>query len=196
MTLAGDITQLLREADEGRPDAAGRLFALVADDLRAIAHKRRSAAVGDGPNTTMIVHDAFLRLVGQDATTWQAGARRKFFGYFARKVQDVLIDDLRARQAQKRGGQYRRVEAGPDLEDAGPRAGENLDLLLDLRGALDRFEQFAPDDALLFRLRCFLGCTFEEMAEVASVSVAEAKRAYQRTQLWLRRELKAYAPDE
>jgi RNA polymerase sigma factor (TIGR02999 family) len=194
MSQPGEITQLLQEADQGRPEAANELFTLVEDDLRAIVHKRRAATADAELSTTVLVHDAFLRLVGQRETVWQPGDRRKFFGYFARKVQDLLVQDLRARAAQKRGGQHRRADGSEELEHLGEPTGADPDLLLDLKDALDRFEQFAPDEALVFRLRCYLGCTFEEVAEVVSVSLAEAKRSYQRAKLWLQRELESYEP--
>ena len=82
-------------------------------------------------------------------------------------------------------------------DDAGP-SGEplgHLGLLVDLDNALSRLQQFAPDDALFFRVRFFLDCTFEETAEVVGVSKTEGLRSYQRTKLWLQRELKDYSLD-
>ena len=107
MPEAGDITRLLQEVDAGRPEAANELFHLVEDDLRRIARKRkRAAGIGAGldASTTMLVDDAFIRLVGQDTTSWHPGDRRKFFGFISRKIHDLLIDRLREQQAQKRGG--------------------------------------------------------------------------------------------
>lgn len=198
MSQAGDITRLLRLADQGDRQASNQLFMLVENDLKAIARKRKRAAPGLSRDvaTTFLVDEAFCRLVGQDAATWDAGDRRKFFGYASTQIHDLLIKTARAERAAKRGGGHHRVEL-ENNEPAEPSAGaiDDLQLLLDLKNALDRFEQFSPQDALLFRLRYFLDCTFDEVAEVVSVSPTEAKRAYQRARMWLQRELKEYNID-
>ena len=198
MLEVGTVTRLLQEADQGRAEAANQLYALVENDLRRIAHKRkREKDVGPGVDApiTALVNDAFCRLVGKDLTTWMPGDRKKFFGYVSVKVHDLLIDLLRKEDAAVRGGGWRRRDLDDDLPpgDAGPVG--QFDLLLDLRAALARLEAFAAEDALLFRVRFFLECTFEETAEILGLSKSDAVRRYQRAQLWLCRELKAYAPD-
>jgi RNA polymerase sigma factor (TIGR02999 family) len=194
MPAASDITRLLQQADQGDLDAAGRLYALVEADLKAIAGKRRQGALGQlDLSTTMLVNDAFLKLVGQNVTAWQPGDRRKFFGLMAVKMHDLLIDAARQVQAHKRGGDRQRLE----LDEQGPpaAAAATPELLLDLKEALDRFAKFAQEDALVFRLRTFLGCTFTEVAEIVDFSETKAKASFQRAQAWLRRELKDYRHD-
>ena len=88
-----------------------------------------------------------------------------------------------------------RADLDADFEDPDPDAVGHLELLIDLKDALLRFQQFARDDAILFRIRFFLECTFEETADIMGTSKTEAVRSYQRTQLWLRRELKEYQLD-
>jgi RNA polymerase sigma factor (TIGR02999 family) len=198
MAEPGDITRLLQEADQGKAEAANQLFALVEPDLRRIARKRkRLAGVGAGrdASTTVLVDEVFCRLVGQQATTWQTGDRRKFFAYVANKIHDFLIDELRKQQARKRGGDVPHAGLEGDVADPSPGVIGHLDLLLDLRAALLRLQQFAPEDAILFRIRFFLECTFEETADVMGTSKTVAVRSFQRTQLWLRRELKEYNLD-
>jgi RNA polymerase sigma factor (TIGR02999 family) len=192
MNQPGEITMLLRQADQGDCDAVSRLFGLVERDLKAIARKRkRSAPTSNDASTTVLVDEAFYRLVGKQATAWEPGDRRKFFGYVSKKIHDMLIKAARAEAAAKRGGGRQLDDFGPD--DAVQESGAaNLDLLLDLQAALDKFEQFAPEEALGFRLRYFLGCTFEEVAEVLGVSPTQAKRGQDQAKLWLRRELKVY----
>jgi len=198
MLEAGEITRLLQEADQGNREAADRLYALVADDLKQIARKHKRAA-GVGPevdaSTTVLVDDAYCRLIGQDKTTWQPGDRRKFFGYVATKIHDLLIDLLRKHQAAIRGGDHQRVDLQADHEDPAPGPAGRLDLLVDLQDALLRLQKFAWEDAVLFRIRFFLECTFEETAQIMGVSKTEAVRSHQRTMLWLRRELKEYTLD-
>src|SRR4051812_6449413 len=85
MTQTGDIPLLLQRADQGDGAADNQLYALVIEDLKQIARKRKRAAeVKADVSTTMLVHDAFLQLVGRNVTAWQPGDRRKFFGYIAR----------------------------------------------------------------------------------------------------------------
>jgi RNA polymerase sigma factor (TIGR02999 family) len=198
MAEAGDITRLLQEADQGKAEAANQLFALVEPDLRRIARKRkRVAGVGAGLDaaTTVLVDEVFCRLVGKNATTWATGDRRKFFAYVSNKIHDFLIDELRKQQAQKRGGDVPHAVFEGDVADSASGAVDHLDLLVDLHAALLRLHEFAPEDAILFRIRFFLECTFEETADLMGTSKTEAVRSYQRTQLWLRRELKEYNLD-
>ncbi len=197
MGQPGDITRLLRQADDGDPEAACRLFALVEDDLKAIARKRKRIAPASlDASTTMLVDEAFLKLVGKEATSWDAGDRRKFFGFASKQIHEALVKAARAERAEKRGGGRQRVEQneGALAADVAGRSSE-LDLQLDLKEALERFERFAPEDALLFRIRYFLHCTFDEAAEILGTSPTEAKRAYERARLWLEAQLEAYRFD-
>jgi RNA polymerase sigma factor (TIGR02999 family) len=198
MAEPGDITRLLQESDQGKAEAANQLFVLVEQDLRRIARKRkRVAGVGTDADasTTVMVDEVFCRLVGKNLTTWQAGDRRKFFAYVSTKMHDFLIDELRKHQAQKRGGAAARVDLDGAVAEPPAGASGNLDVLLDLRAALGRLQQFALEDAILFRVRFFLHCTFEETADTMGLSKTEVVRSYQRTALWLRREFKEYDLD-
>jgi RNA polymerase sigma factor (TIGR02999 family) len=196
MPQPGDITQLLQRADQGDRDAADQLFRLVEEDLKIIVRKRKRAApASSDASTTLLVDEVFCRLVGRDAATWNAGDRRKFFGYASNQIHDLLIKAARAEGAAKRGGDRQRVDSEQCEIAAGGNDINDVDLLLDLKSALERFEQFAAEDALVFRLRYFLDCTFDEVAEVAGISATQVKRAYQRAQSWLQRELKEYGYD-
>ncbi len=197
MAQAGEITLLLQQAERGESGASDQLFRLVESDLKAIARKRkRSAPAGHEASTTLLVDEAFMRLVGRDASKWEPGDRRKFFGFASNKIHDMLLKAARAQQTAKRGGGRKQVEHEDEVV-AADRGGavNDVDALIDLKDALDRFERFAADDALCFRLRFFLGSTFEESAQVIGVSVTEAKRGYERARLWLANELKEYALD-
>ena len=198
MSQSGEITRLLQRAEQGDSAAAGELFVMVEEDLRQIARKRkRDAALGAAvdASTTALVDEAFIRLVGQNMTTWKPGDRRKFFGFISNKIHDFLIDELRKQQAKIRGGDRQRVEFESDPPETTPERAGQLDLMIDLKTALLRLQEFAREDAILFRIRSFLECTFEEAANIMGVSKTEAVRSYQRTQLWLRSELKEYHLD-
>lgn len=190
MSAPGEITILLQKTEQGDSDAANHLFQLVENDLKMIARKRKRAIAGQlEMPTTEIVDDAFLRLLGQNNSVQD---RHCFYRFVSTKIHDLLIESVRAANALKRGGGHQRVDQEGAIEEIGDSGLDNYTLLLDLKTALAKFEQFAPNDAMLFRLRYFLGCTFEESAELAGVSVTEAKRGFQRARLWLQSELKEY----
>lgn len=192
------ITMLLQRAESGDREAANELYGLVEPELKAIVErrKRRQAVLIEDP-TTAVVDDAFLRLVGQGVTTWQSGDRRKFFSYMAIKIHDLLVDTARAQLAEKRGGKSKRVnQDGEDPVRQDLDECTNADFLIDLKSSLDEFEQFAPHECMVFRIRYFLGCTFEETAEMLSLSATEAKRQFQKAQLWLQRQLREYGHEE
>lgn len=192
MSQPGEVTRLLQQADAGDPDAANALYRLVEHDLRAIVGRRkRRAASPLEASTTVLVDDAFLRLVGGEVTTWQPGDRSKFFSYAAVRIHDMLVDSARARQALKRGGDRRQM----DLDLLQPAAEEDSDFIIDLHDALKRLEAFAPKEVSAFRIYYFLGCTFDETAGILGVSATETKRLCKKAQLWLQRELKGHAND-
>ncbi len=197
MILRKSLAKLLQEADQGNAEAANRLFLLVKDQLRAVAKKRKSHVTqGVDLSTTALVDEAFCLVVGQGLTVWDKDTRRKFFAYVATKIHDLLIEAARGQAAQKRGGQYQRAPADVgSLELAQPDDWDNVELLMDLQGALARLESFAPDDARVFRFRYFLNCTFDEVADLLDLSATSAKRCYERTRSWLQRELKEYDHD-
>lgn len=192
---AGEITMLLQQVDGGDNSAADALYRLVQSDLRAIAGKRKKRF--EDPlegSTTVLVDDAFCKLVGRDVTTWRPGDRGKFFSYAATKIHDMLVESARARGAQKRGGDRQRY----DVNVLDPAAGAALpeddsDFVIDLKTALDKLSAFAEAEVRAFRIYYFLGSTFEETAEILGVSATEAKRLCKKAQMWLQRELKEYS---
>jgi RNA polymerase sigma factor (TIGR02999 family) len=196
MSTPGDVTRLLQQADQGDRQAADRLYRLIEADLRGIAGKRKQRyADALDASTTALVDDVFCKLVGQDITVWQPGDRRKFFTYAANKIHDLLVDAARAQAAQRRGGDRQRVAFDEVGAAPGSPAFDDKDFMLDLKEALKRFEVFAADECMVFRIRYFLGCTFDEVAEILDISATEAKRQFRKAQLWLQRELKDYQED-
>jgi RNA polymerase sigma factor (sigma-70 family) len=141
------------------------------------------------------VDDAFCKLIGSDVTTWQPGDRGKFFSYVATKIHDLLVDAARAKLAQKRGGDRQQLDVGV-LDPATPGSAEleETDFMIDLKNALDKLETFAQRESIAFRIYYFLGCTFDETAEILQISATEAKRLLRKAQMWLQRELKGYEP--
>lgn len=194
--MPSEITLLLQRIEQGDRDAADQLFRRVEADLRAIASRRRRAFPLrlDAP-TTLLVNEAFCRLLGDSPEAAAVpGDRRAFFRFAATKIHNILVEITRSDQAKKRGGDRERLEAG-HLEGLAGAVANESQLLIDLQAALERFETFAPEDALLFRIRFFLDCTFEETAEILGISPSEAKRSFQRARMWLQQQLQEYADD-
>ena len=194
MPIPGEVTILLQRAGGGDRAAADELYRLVENDLRAIAGKRKQRFANplDG-STTVLVDDAFCKLVGSDVTVWNPGDRGKFFSYAANKIHDLLVEAARARLAQKRGGDRQQLDLIA-LDPAAPNAlaAEDSDFVIDLKNSLDQLDGFAPRESQAFRIHYFLGCTFEETADILQVSATEAKRLCKKAQMWLQRELKEY----
>lgn len=193
MPEAGDITVLLQQADEGNEDAANRLFLLVQPELEVIARKyKRTSAIGDEIATLEPVHEAFLRLVGSGSTNWQPGDRKKFYGYMAKRIHNLLIDLLRKESSAKRGGNFQRRDT-EDLEgQIESRPVNTLELEIDLNQALNEYQGFDPDGASIFRLRHLTGCTFGEIADRLEMAETTVQRTHHRTKCWLKQKLKEY----
>jgi RNA polymerase sigma factor (TIGR02999 family) len=163
------------------PDA---LFPAVYAELRRLAHHYLSRErVGHTLQATALVHEAYLRLMPQGETTWED--RPKFIGVAAHVMREVLVEHARARNRQKRGGEYDRIPLNETAAavDAGFARWEDLDRALDRLAALD------PRQARVVELRYFGGLTVEEAAEVLGVSAKTVKRDWSIARAWLRREL-------
>ena len=195
MPNPGEVTLLLQQAGNGDRAAADALYRLVEMDLRAIAGRRKQRFNNPRDcSTTVLVDDAFCKLVGGDGTKWETGDRGKFFSYVATKIHDLLVDAARANLAQKRGGDRQQVDVEAlDPAAPGSRGLEETDFIIDLKAALARMEAFAPLEADSFRIYYFLGCTFDETADILHVSATETKRLVRKAQMLLQRDLKGYA---
>ena len=161
------------------------LLPIVYSDLRRIAagmlaQERR----GQTWQPTALVHEAYMRLVG-NRSTCEWTSRAHFFGAAAEAMRRLLIENARKKKRQKRGGDCNRVEF--DLETvASSKANERL---LEIDDAIDRFEQAFPDKAPIVKLRFFAGLTNEEAATVLGVSTATAQRYWTFARVWLYSEL-------
>ena len=179
------ITQLLSEIKSGRQEVLNELLPLVYDELRRLAdsYLRRERA-NHTLQPTALVHEAYIRLVGQKPIDWQN--RAHFFGVSARLMREILIDYARAKNRQKRGGDFQTKIA---LDEAVSfRNGRDLDVLA-LDEALTRLEHLDAEQSRIVELRFFGGLTLEETAEVLNVSLSTVKREWQSAKLWLLREL-------
>jgi RNA polymerase sigma factor (TIGR02999 family) len=182
-----DVTLLLQQIERGDAKAADRLLPLVYQELRRLAAAkmgRESAAQTLQP--TALVHEAWLRLGGDQQPNWQN--RAHFFAAAAEAMRRILIDRARRRRAVRHGGENVRV-AAEELERV-PDLDRNDDQLLAVHEALDHFAAEDPKKAELVKLRYFAGFTLEEAARVLGIPEGTAKRWWTYSRAWLFRELK------
>lgn len=183
---ADDITGMLAAASSGDRDAAERLVGLVYDELRRRAEAlMRREAPGHTVQATMLVHDAYLKLIHQDRASWKD--RNHFYAVAAQTMRRLLVDHARGRQRDKRGGG--RVKLS--LEDGlGLSIGADADVLA-VDHALTRLEALDPQQAQIVELRFFGGLTVEEVAQQLGMSKRAIEAEWTMVAAWLRRELRS-----
>jgi len=173
-----DVTRMLEAAAGGDRQAAADLLPLVYDELRRLAAARLAAeAPGHTLNPTALVHEAYLRLVGDQ----KFDGRGHFFAAAAEAMRRVLVDRARDRNRLKRGGGRQRV----DLDRLTGLVAASDDDLLGLDEALDRLAQDYPAAAELVKLRFFAGMTLAEAADALGLSDRTADRYWVFARTWL-----------
>ena len=182
----GQITRLLEKMREGDPKAEEELWSRVYRELRTLAAcKMAHEAPGQTLQATALVHEAWLRIAGGDATGWEG--RRHFFAAAAEAMRRILIDNARRKQAVRHGGGLHRTERQPDeIAIAGGVPDEEL---LAVDEALDALAAHDPRKAELVKLRYFAGLTLEETAAALGLSERTAKRDWAYARAWLYREI-------
>ncbi|HWO22555.1 MAG TPA: ECF-type sigma factor [Kofleriaceae bacterium] len=181
-----DITGMLAAASAGDAAAAERLAGLVYEDLRRRAEalmKRESP--GGTVQATMLVHDAYLKLIQQDRASWTD--RNHFFAVAAQTMRRLLVDHARGRQRDKRGGGQVKVSLDEGL---GVTAHRDADVLA-VDAALTRLEALDPEQARIVELRFFGGLTVEQVAQELGMSKRAVEAEWTMIAAWLRRELGA-----
>jgi RNA polymerase sigma factor (TIGR02999 family) len=178
------VTALLRAWSGGDEQARDELLPLIYGELRrrAAAHLRRERH-GHTLQPTALVHEAYLRLVGQ-GVAWKN--RAQFYGLASEMMRRILVDHARARQRDKRAGGWTRVE----LDEAVAIAEERDIDLVQLDQALIELSQLDPRHGRIVELRYFGGLNMEETAEVLGVSPATVKRDWSLARAWLHRRLR------
>ncbi len=181
---APDITQLLADWSNGSPEALEHLTPLVYDELRRLAARYMRRERSDHTlQSTELVHEAYLRLIGQNRVKWQN--RAHFFAIAAQSIRRILVDHARNRQAQKRGAAPLKLSLDDAVVVAEPR---DLDLVA-LDDALSDLARFDPQQSRIVELRYFAGMSIEETAEALHISSATVKRDWTTAKAWLLREL-------
>jgi RNA polymerase sigma factor (TIGR02999 family) len=181
-----EVTQMLNAAPQSDGRAANELLSIVYEELRRLAAaKMASEAPGQTLQATALVHEAWIKLTGDDQRKWNN--RAHFFAAAAEAMRRILVDNARRKRAQRHGGNHQRVEL-PDI--AGPGTG-NEDQILAVNDALEKLAAQDNQKAELVKLRYFVGMNIEEAAEALGISSATTKRHWAYARAWLAAEIKA-----
>ena len=181
-----ELTVILRRVQQGEAKVAEELLPLVYQELRRLAARKMANELPSQTlQPTALVHEAWLRLGGDEQETWEN--RAHFFGAAATAMRRILVDRARRKLCQRHGGGQERVDVA-EVEIAAPT--ETPDELLALHEALDRFALEDPAKAEFVQLRYFVGLSLEESARALGVSLATAKRWWQYARAWLKVEMR------
>jgi RNA polymerase sigma factor (TIGR02999 family) len=185
------VSRMLATLDPSDPRAAELLLPLVYDELRALAAKKLAReARGQTLQATALVHEAYLRLVGNDPPQ-QWNSRGHFFAAAAEAMRRILVERARHKHSLKAGGNRQRQEL-PDIE--APDAGPDVDLL-SLHEALEKLERQDRRQAELVKLRFFAGLTIEQAAQALGISPSTANDEWAHARCWLRLEIEGSSRD-
>jgi RNA polymerase sigma factor (TIGR02999 family) len=187
-----EVTRILSAIEHGDPSAAEQLLPLVYDELRRLAaDKLAREKPGQTLQATALVHEAYLRLVGdqaartdsEEAIHWDS--RRHFFAAAAEAMRRILIDGARRKRTEKHGGELQRV----NLDDVDVVADARSPDLLAIDEALTKLAAEDPLKAQLVNLRYFAGLSVQEAAAAMGISRATADRYWSYARIFLYCEL-------
>jgi RNA polymerase sigma factor (TIGR02999 family) len=181
---SNQVTELLTRWRKGDDAAREALIPLVYNELRLVAGRCLAAKHNQTLQTTALVHEAYLRLLGQDSL--RADNRAHFFGIAARLMREILVDHARAKGAAKRGANF--ITLALDAAVALPEK-PKVDLVA-LDDALNGLAALDPRQSQIVDLRFFGGLSIEETSCVLDISTATVKREWATARLWLQRELR------
>jgi len=184
------VTELLLRWSDGDSAARERLVPLIYDELRRLA---RNCLAGQRQNHTLqstaLVHEAYLRLVGHSSVRWND--RVHFFAVAAQLMRNILVDHARMRKAKKRGGESITLVLDDDIAIS---KGRELDLIA-LDDALNALASLDERQCRIVELRFFGGLSIDETSQVLEISPATVKREWATARLWLLREISRSVED-
>lgn len=178
------ITNLLVELRKGNKEAEAQLIPLVYNELHRLArHYMRGEREGHTLQTSALVNEAYLRLMGEHGIDWKN--RAHFFGVSAQIMRRILVDHARNRDAQKRGGDVQKIS----LENAFVYSDEQSWQVVAVHEALNKLVEWDARQAQIVEMRFFGGLNVEETAEAMNLSPTTIKREFQLAKAWLYGEL-------
>jgi len=179
-TVTADLTTLLASAESGDRAAADALFTALYEELHRMARRELSKrAAGVTLGATTLLHDAYLDISSREGAAFPD--RNRFMAYAARVMRGLIIDYVRSRQAQKRGGQFEITSIRTDVADGIP---ETTDLG-PLSDALDELATVEPRLARVVDLKFFCGFSFAEIAAMSAVSERTVQRDWEKARIYL-----------
>jgi RNA polymerase sigma factor (TIGR02999 family) len=182
--MAQDVTQLLIAWTAGDQKALEALMPVVYEELRRLARSYMQRERSDHSlGGTILVHEAYLRLVNQKEVRWEN--RAQFFGMASQLIRNILVDHARHKGRAKRGGDVYKLAIDEGVDVAGDR---ELDLV-QLDDALNALAELDERQARIVELRFFTGLSIEDTASAMGISPATVKREWVSARAWLYREL-------
>jgi RNA polymerase sigma factor (TIGR02999 family) len=178
-----DVTRILNAIERGDAKATDELLPLVYEELRLLAAQKLShEPPGQTLQATALVHEAYIRLVGDEAQSWNS--RGHFFGAAAEAMRRILVDNARRKKSQRHGGDRSRVSLDESMVVGVPEIGPDDLLVLD--DALDKLSGQDKAASDLIKLRIFGGLTTRQAAEALGVSLSKAYTDLEYARAWLR----------
>lgn len=180
-----DVTRILESLRAGDASASARLFELTYAELRRLAAVRMAGESGGQTlQATALVHEAWLRLGGDDPQPWQN--RAHFFSAAAEAMRRILVDQARRKNAQRRGAGAAKIS----LDDMDVAIDVKPDDLLEIHEVLEGLNAEHPEKAELVKLRYFIGLSLEECAEILGCSTPTLKRQWVFARAWMLRRMR------
>ncbi len=179
-----DVTRLLQAASDGHPEALSELLPVVYDELKRLAASQLRRERDDHTlGATALVHEAFLRLAGNQPAAWEG--RSHFFGVASLAMRRILVEHARHRNAKKRSRQQQvTLDSRFEMAQAAPS-----EEIVAVDEALGRLALLSPRQAKVVELRYFVGMSIEETGALLDLSPATVKRDWTLARAWLQREL-------
>jgi RNA polymerase sigma factor (TIGR02999 family) len=175
-----DVTRILNAIEHGDPHAAEELLPLVYEQLRELAaHKMAREAPGQTLQPTALVHEAWLRLLGNQSVQWEG--RAHFFAAAAEAMRRILINNARRKRAVRHGGGHKKV----DIDQLEVASAVKDDEMLAIDEALEQLAAHDKTKAELVKLIYFVGLTIPEAASILGISEPTAKRYWSYARAWL-----------
>lgn len=181
-----DVTEMLQAMHAKEPGAADRLMDAVYDELRRVSRCKMAGEFNYRTlQATALVNEAWLRMGGDDQTTWQN--RRHFFSAAAESMRRILIERARKKKRIRHGG----VKVRVDIDEVDiPEQATTADNLAFIGEAVERLSLEAPKHAELVKLRFFAGLNMEEASELLGITSRTARNWWKFSKAWLKREIK------
>jgi len=179
-----DVTRILNAIKDGDAKATDKLLPLVYEELRRLAaHKLHNEPAGQTLQATALVHEAYLRLMGDESSNWNS--RGHLFAAAAEAMRRILVENARRKKSQIRGGLHQRQ----NFDEAQVTQGQPREDLIELDEAIKKLAEHNPVAAEVVTLRYFGGLTLEKIAEIKGVTGRTARRYWHYARLWLYREM-------